>query len=82
MKFTNNEVDGAASGHLLPPNEVFSTGNTIHLIEPNGDSWKPPNKPRYCQGYWLLSQTEKQALLLKKTPIQLIEQGNVELVPT
>lgn len=83
MKFTNNKEDGAVSGHLLPPNEAFSTGNTIHLIEPlfNGDPWKPPNKPRYCQGYWLLSQTEK-ALLMKKTPTQLIEQGKVELVPT
>lgn len=53
MKFTNNKEDGATSGHLLPPNEAFGSGNTIHLIKPlpTGEPWKPPNNPRYCQGY-------------------------------
>ena len=33
MKLPNNEGDRGLSGHHLSPNEAFSTGNELHLIE-------------------------------------------------
>ena len=77
MKLPNNREDVAPSGYLLSPNEASSIGYRIYLIEllRNDNLWKPPNNPRYCQGYWLRSQTDRKPLLLNKMLTQLIEQS-------
>ena len=84
MESPNNERDRILPGHLLLPNETSSTRIGLCLIElmakrTSGES----------QTSWAVAkitgcspQTDSKAPLLKITPTQLTEPGDVELVPT
>jgi hypothetical protein len=58
-------------------------GIGIHLIDllASEVTWKAPNNPNCCQYYLLIYQTDNQPPLLKATSTQLIEHGDVNLVP-
>lgn len=82
MKVTNNTGDAVPIGQRLSPNVVSSTRIGIHLIEllAKGISWKIQNNPGCCQ--YCSLKADNMALFLKTASIQLIEHGEVELVPT
>jgi hypothetical protein len=61
-------------------NEAYSTNIGLHLIKllATGVSWSPDN-PGHCQDNRRVSKNWQQAPLLKITPTQLIDYGDVEL---
>ena len=61
----------------MPPSKISTARNELHLIEllANGAPWKLTNIIDYCQGYWLLSRTDDNALL----PKIKFEHGETEL---
>ena len=72
------------SCHLLSPNEASNTRIWLHLIEllAKGAQQEHSNKPAFCKTISCSPQTDHKALLLKATPTQLIEHGELDLVPT
>lgn len=76
-KYNHQIIGKTAPRPLLPPNETSSARNVLHLIEllVKRALWN-------CQSYWMLSKIDGKALLLKKTPTQLTELREVELVLT
>lgn len=70
------------TGHLSSQNEVSTLESRLHLIEllTEAFSWESTNNPDYFQDCSL--QPDGNVLLLKKTPTQLTEHGDIELWPT
>lgn len=70
---------------LSPPNETFSVGNGLHIIEflAEGDPRKPPKQSRLLPKLvFALSELMVKTLLLKAASVQLIEDRGSELLPT
>ena len=85
MKSSNNVGDRSPIGYLLSSNKTSSPGIGLHLIEllANIVPWEFPNNPGCCQDYIDCSvQTDCKAPLLKTTPTQRTEHGEVELMLT
>lgn len=83
IKCPNNEEDRIPAGHLLSPNELSSNRNgSVTGWLGGGGGWKSPNNPGCCQDNRLLSTKDSKAPLLKTAHTELIDHGEVELVPT
>ena len=81
MKVTNNRGHGVPIKQLLSPNVASSTRIGLHLIEllAKEISWEIQNNRGCCQ--YCSLKSDNMALFLKTASIQLIEHGEVELVP-
>ena len=81
---TNNEGERVPSEHLLSLNEASSTKTGLYPMELLAKyvAWKSPNNLSGCQDNRLLSANGQQGPLLKTIPIQYIEHGKIELMPT
>ena len=87
MKSPNNGGDRVPTGHLLSPNEASSTGTALHSIEllAKGVSWNSPKTQAVTKTMGCSLQADSiggTGELLRTTPTQLIENGEVKLVPT
>lgn len=86
MEFPNNGGDEVTSGHLLTSNKAFSAGSRLHpIVVGQSGPMKIQSSYKIIQAFAKnigCSQTDDKSPLLKTLPIQLIEHGEVKLVPT
>ena len=82
MKLPNNGWGRATAEHLSSPNETSITGTDLHLIELLAKEvpWEPPNNKAVAKTIHCSPKTGDKTLLLKRTPIQLIDHREIELV--
>lgn len=80
MKSPNNGGDRPPAGHLLSPNEVFSTRTELHIIELLAKVNPQPSQT--CQDHRLLSTSWQQGPIPEDSTTLPTEQVWVELVPT
>lgn len=71
-----------STGHLLSPKQSSSTRMGLHLIELLAKGVPRDQQPRLLPRLQVDFPTVGKAPLLKTTPTQLTEHGEVELVPT
>ena len=72
-----------SSSHLLLP-EAFSDGNGLHSTEllAQGSHGNPQTTQTVLKMKFCSPKTDSKSLLVITAPTLLIEQGEVELVPT
>ena len=80
IKWLNNEEDRVPTGHLLSPNEVSRNGIGLHLTP--WSKGNPQTSQAVAQTKGCSPEMDGKTLVLKITPIQFIEYGEVKLVPT
>lgn len=58
LESPNNGEENAPATYLIPPREISSTSNGLHLAEllAKGVTMETRNIKGYFQGYWLLSR--------------------------
>ena len=85
MESPNNRGDSAPARYLMPPSKASQFHDWLDLVYllAKGVPWEPPNVTQTISKTIEGSpQTDCQTLLLKTTPTQHIEHGDVELGPT
>ena len=74
MESPNIRRDKPPTSHLLPPSKISSNTYRLHLIQ-----FLAKRSHENPAGF--SSQTDDEVLLLKTTPKQFIEHGEIKLVP-
>lgn len=84
MNSPNTGRDGIPFGHLLSRKEISCTRTGLYPIDllAKGVQWKYPNNPGCCHQIGCSLQTDCKASLMKTRLPQLIEYGEVKLMPT
>ena len=84
IKSFNNEQERIPTGYFLSPSKASNTGTGLYPMELLAKyvAWKSPNNLSGCQDNRLLSANGQQGPLLKTIPVQYIEHGKIELMPT